>query len=33
MSEWRTAKLGDVCEIVRGGSPRPIMDYITDSIL
>lgn len=32
MSEWRTAKLGDVCEIVRGGSPRPIMDYITDSI-
>jgi hypothetical protein len=24
-------KLGDICEIVRGGSPRPIMDFITDS--
>ena len=22
-------RLGDVCEIVRGGSPRPIIDYIT----
>ena len=22
-------KLGDICEIVRGGSPRPIIDYIT----
>ena len=23
-------ELGEVCEVVRGGSPRPIMDYITD---
>ncbi|MDR0889074.1 MAG: restriction endonuclease subunit S, partial [Oscillospiraceae bacterium] len=30
-SEWLTTKLGDVCEIVRGGSPRPIMDYVTES--
>lgn len=22
-------RLGDVCEVVRGGSPRPIIDYIT----
>ena len=28
--EWKTVKLGDVCEVVRGGSPRPIIDYITD---
>ncbi|MDR2702171.1 MAG: restriction endonuclease subunit S, partial [Spirochaetaceae bacterium] len=25
-------KLGDVCEIVRGGSPRPIINYVTDSL-
>lgn len=31
MSNWVTAKLGDVCEVVRGGSPRPIMDFVTDS--
>jgi len=30
MTEWKTIKLGDVCEVVRGGSPRPIIDYITD---
>lgn len=24
-------KLGDVCEVVRGGSPRPIMDFVTNS--
>ena len=24
-------KLGDICEIVRGGSPRPIMNFVTDS--
>ena len=25
-----TYRLGDICEVVRGGSPRPIIDYITD---
>lgn len=30
-SRWPTAKLGELCEIQRGGSPRPIDDYITDS--
>lgn len=30
MGEWKEVRLGDVCEIVRGGSPRPIIDYITD---
>ena len=29
-SEWKQARLGDICEVVRGGSPRPIIDYITD---
>ena len=28
---WEVKKLGDVCEIERGGSPRPISNYITDS--
>lgn len=28
---WDYKKLGDVCTIERGGSPRPITDYITDS--
>ena len=27
--KWKTVRLGDVCEIARGGSPRPINDYIT----
>ncbi len=27
---WPVVALGEVCEIVRGGSPRPIRDYITD---
>lgn len=27
--DWEINKLGDVCEIARGGSPRPIKDYIT----
>lgn len=31
MKTWPKVKLGDVCEIARGGSPRPIADYITDS--
>lgn len=29
MEEWKTVELGMVCEVVRGGSPRPIIDYIT----
>ena len=29
--EWEYKKLGEVCTIERGGSPRPITDYITDS--
>lgn len=28
---WPIKKLGDLCSIERGGSPRPITDYITDS--
>lgn len=28
---WEYKKLGEVCTIERGGSPRPINDYITDS--
>ncbi len=27
---WKWVKLGIVCTIARGGSPRPIKDYITD---
>ena len=27
---WSVCRLGDVCEIARGGSPRPIQDYITN---
>lgn len=30
---WPMVRLGDVCEVQRGGSPRPIKDYITDSPL
>jgi len=26
---WQTKKLGDICEIERGGSPRPIQKFIT----
>ena len=26
---WPTVKLGDFCNIMRGGSPRPIQNYIT----
>ena len=29
-SEWNQIELGKVCEVVRGGSPRPIIDYITE---
>jgi len=28
---WAVCKLGDVCEIARGGSPRPIQDFITNN--
>ena len=28
---WEYKKLGEVCSIERGGSPRPISDYITDA--
>ncbi|WP_307983473.1 restriction endonuclease subunit S [uncultured Helicobacter sp.] len=31
-NSWAWVKLGDICEIVRGGSPRPIEKYLTDSI-
>ena len=30
MTDWENIELGNICEIVRGGSPRPIIDYITD---
>ena len=26
---WKWVKLGSICTIARGGSPRPIKDYIT----
>ncbi len=29
-SEWKVVRLGDICEVVRGGSPRPISDYLTN---
>ena len=29
MNNWKKMRLGDVCTIERGGSPRPINDYIT----
>lgn len=29
--EWEHKRLGDICEIERGGSPRPIKSYLTDS--
>lgn len=30
MSKWQMKSLGDLCVIERGGSPRPIDEYITD---
>jgi restriction endonuclease S subunit len=27
---WKEEALGDICEIARGGSPRPIQNYLTD---
>jgi len=31
MAEWEVKKLGDVLSIERGGSPRPIKKYLTES--
>ena len=28
--EWQTKRLGEICEIERGGSPRPIQNFITN---
>ena len=28
---WEWVRLGNICDIARGGSPRPIKDYITES--
>ena len=30
-SHWPIVKIGDVCEIARGASPRPIQDFMTDA--
>lgn len=30
-SNWCWVRLGDICSIARGGSPRPIKDYITNN--
>ena len=30
-ASWAWIRLGNVCEIARGGSPRPIKDYLTNS--
>ena len=30
MENWQHVKIGDVCTVERGGSPRPIEQYITD---
>ena len=30
MNNWNEVELGSICEVVRGGSPRPIIDYITE---
>ncbi len=31
MSEWRETKISEFCNITRGGSPRPIQDFISDT--
>ena len=28
---WEWVRLGSICEIARGGSPRPIKQYLTDA--
>ncbi len=30
-SQWPIVKIGDVCDIARGASPRPIQDFMTDT--
>jgi len=30
INEWPMARIGDVCIVERGGSPRPIEKFITD---
>lgn len=32
MSKWPMRKLGEIFEIARGGSPRPIQDFLTDDL-
>ncbi len=29
-SEWLDTRLGEICEILRGSSPRPIVEYLSD---
>jgi type I restriction enzyme, S subunit len=29
INEWRKTRLGEICKITRGASPRPIMDWIS----
>ena len=31
MAKWNYVKIGDVCTVERGGSPRPIDKFITDN--
>jgi len=28
--EWEKVRIGDTCNVLRGGSPRPIQNYLTD---
>ena len=32
INKWKFKKLGDILEIERGGSPRPINDFLTNSL-
>ena len=32
MGKWPMVRLGDVCIIERGGSPRPIEKFVTDKM-
>ena len=29
---WKYAKIGDMCIVERGGSPRPIDKFVTDDV-
>ena len=31
MAKWQQVKIGDVCIVERGGSPRPIDKFITEN--